>query len=95
MEASETRAPLLENGEGAEASAWAATRRGRNSVGSMKGEFVARLPKKVRECVDLEEPYAIDVSRSKGLIEGTRGILLTDFFFSFLFFFKKLYAYSS
>ncbi|XP_072971302.1 metal tolerance protein 4-like [Typha angustifolia] len=72
MEASETSAPLLENGEGAEASAWAATRRGRNSVGSMKGEFVARLPKKVRECVDLEEPFAIDVSRSKGLIEGEK-----------------------
>jgi hypothetical protein len=44
--------------------------RRRNSVGSMRGEFVARLPKKVLDAVDPEHPSHVDFSRSKGLLEG-------------------------
>lgn len=42
----------------------------KNSATSMRGEFVARLPDKVRHGVDLERPFALDVSRAKDLIEG-------------------------
>ncbi|XP_074555692.1 metal tolerance protein 4-like [Curcuma longa] len=37
-----------------------------------RGEFVARLPNKVRHGVDLERPFTLDVSRAKDLIEGER-----------------------
>jgi hypothetical protein len=45
--------------------------RRRNSVASMRGEFVSRLPKKVFDAVDPEHPSHVDFSRSKGLLEGT------------------------
>ncbi|KAL6596324.1 hypothetical protein ACP70R_047688 [Stipagrostis hirtigluma subsp. patula] len=44
----------------------------RNSVGSMRGEFVSRLPKKVLDAVDPERPSHVDFSRSTGLLEGER-----------------------
>uniref|UniRef100_A0A453IK10 Cation efflux protein transmembrane domain-containing protein n=1 Tax=Aegilops tauschii subsp. strangulata TaxID=200361 RepID=A0A453IK10_AEGTS len=44
----------------------------RNSVGSMRGEFVSRLPKKVLDAVDPERPSHVDFSRSKGLLEGEK-----------------------
>ncbi|CAL4913435.1 unnamed protein product [Urochloa decumbens] len=56
------RAPLLAPGPG----------RRRNSVASMRGEFVSRLPKKVLDAVDPERPSHVDFSRSKGLPEGER-----------------------
>ncbi|CAN6301647.1 unnamed protein product [Urochloa humidicola] len=56
------RAPLLVPGPG----------RRRNSVASMRGEFVSRLPKKVLDAVDPERPSHVDFSRSKGLPEGER-----------------------
>ena len=43
----------------------------RNSVASMRGEFVSRLPKKVLDAVDPERPSHVDFSRSKGLLEGS------------------------
>ncbi|KAG8096883.1 hypothetical protein GUJ93_ZPchr0013g35024 [Zizania palustris] len=46
--------------------------RRRNSVGSMRGEFVSRLPKKVLDAVDPERPSHVDFSRSKGLLEGEK-----------------------
>ncbi|RZR88049.1 hypothetical protein BHM03_00015554 [Ensete ventricosum] len=62
-EEKEVRAPLL-----------AAARRvpRKNSVNSMRGEFVARLPEKVKRGVDPESPFTIDVSRTRDLLEGSR-----------------------
>jgi hypothetical protein len=57
----DARAPLLAAGPG----------RRRNSVASMRGEFVSRLPKKVLDAVDPERPSHVDFSRSKGLREGS------------------------
>ncbi|ONL95746.1 Putative metal tolerance protein C3 [Zea mays] len=57
----DARAPLL-----------AGPGRRRNSVASMRGEFVSRLPKKVLDAVDPERPSHVDFSRSKGLLEGER-----------------------
>lgn len=57
----DARAPLLAAGPG----------RRRNSVASMRGEFVSRLPKKVLDAVDPEHPSHVDFSRSKGLLEGS------------------------
>jgi hypothetical protein len=57
----DARAPLLAGGPG----------RRNNSVGSMRGEFVSRLPKKVLDAVDPERPSHVDFSRSKGLLEGS------------------------
>ncbi|XP_074564917.1 metal tolerance protein 4-like [Curcuma longa] len=62
LEAEEVRTPLL---------APARVPR-KNSATSMRGEFVARLPDKVRHGVDLERPFTLDVSRAKDLIEGER-----------------------
>jgi len=55
----DARAPLL-----------AGPGRRRNSVASMRGEFVSRLPKKVLDAVDPERLSHVDFSRSKGLLEG-------------------------
>ncbi|KAJ8476303.1 hypothetical protein OPV22_020030 [Ensete ventricosum] len=62
-EEKEVRAPLL-----------AAARRvpRKNSVNSMRGEFVARLPEKVKRGVDPESPFTIDVSRTRDLLEGEK-----------------------
>jgi len=57
----DARAPLL-----------AGPGRRRNSVASMRGEFVSRLPKKVLDAVDPERLSHVDFSRSKGLLEGER-----------------------
>jgi hypothetical protein len=85
----DARAPLLAGGPG----------RRNNSVGSMRGEFVSRLPKKVLDAVDPERPSHVDFSRSKGLREGSAlqpsspSRLLPpvlDKIFSFPFFFSDL-----
>ncbi|CAL9184073.1 unnamed protein product [Musa hybrid cultivar] len=62
-EENEVRAPLL-----------AAVRRvpRKNSVNSMRGDFVARLPEKVKHGVDPERPFTIDVSRTRDLLEGEK-----------------------
>lgn len=46
----------------------------RNSVNSLRNEFVSRLPDKVRSGVDAESPFRIDVSKTGGL---TRGLSLS------------------
>lgn len=62
----EERAPLLEG--------WAAAggrnRGRRNSVNLMRGEFMEKLPEKVKHGVDPENPFQIDVSRMKGMMDG-------------------------
>ncbi|CAL9208725.1 metal tolerance protein 4-like [Musa acuminata AAA Group] len=69
--AEEVRVPLLvaDRGRSAEAAARVARK---NSVHLMRGEFVARLPEKVRLGVDPERPFTIDVSRTKDLNEGEK-----------------------
>uniref|UniRef100_A0A1D1Y8J7 Metal tolerance protein 4 n=1 Tax=Anthurium amnicola TaxID=1678845 RepID=A0A1D1Y8J7_9ARAE len=42
------------------------------SFNSLRREFVSRLPHKVRSGVDPEKPFHIDISRTKGLLEGER-----------------------
>ncbi|XP_072993017.1 metal tolerance protein 4-like [Typha latifolia] len=67
----ETREPLLEGRRGAGDDRQAVPRR-RYSVGSMRGEFLSRLPGKVMDGIDPEKPFLIDVSRTKGLMEGEK-----------------------
>ncbi|KAJ6816723.1 metal tolerance protein 4-like [Iris pallida] len=43
-----------------------------DSVGTMRREFVARLPKKVTEGIDPEAPFDVDLSNAKGLIQGEK-----------------------
>lgn len=42
----------------------------------LRGDFVSRLPEKVRHGVDPENPCQIDVSRINGLLKGTIFILV-------------------
>lgn len=86
--AEEMKAPLLESAVGRSGdSAHAARVPRKNSVTSMRGEFVSRLPDKVRHGVDMERPCTLDVSRTKDLVEGSvvlkqnSFILLIDYFF--------------
>lgn len=44
----------------------------RNSVNTLRKEFVSRLPEKVRSGLDVESPYEIDVSKPKELTKGER-----------------------
>lgn len=46
--------------------------RRRNSVNSMRNEFVSRLPDKVRSGVDVESPDNINLSKTIGLSEGEK-----------------------
>ena len=50
-----------------------------NSVRSMRGQFLARLPDKLRCLVDPEEPSSLDLSLAKNLHNG-----IFSFFFLFL-----------
>lgn len=47
-----------------------------NSVNSLRSEFVTRLPGKVRDHLDVESPYDIDVARIAGLTQGVYPNLL-------------------
>ncbi|XVE78791.1 hypothetical protein DITRI_Ditri14bG0006400 [Diplodiscus trichospermus] len=51
----------------------------RNSVNSMRNEFVSRLPDKVRSGLDAESPFHIDVSKIKGLTQGEKEYYETQF----------------
>ncbi|GAV87739.1 Cation_efflux domain-containing protein [Cephalotus follicularis] len=42
------------------------------SVNSLRSEFVSKLPDKVRSGVDLESPFHIEVSKTKGLSKGEK-----------------------
>ncbi|KAG0492369.1 hypothetical protein HPP92_005767 [Vanilla planifolia] len=58
----EAREPLLRNN----------ATRAKNSASSLRGEFLSRLPEKVRTGVDPEDPSRIDISRTQGLIPGEK-----------------------
>lgn len=45
---------------------------GRNSVNSLRSNFVAKLPDKVRSGLDTESPYQINLSKTTGLTEGEK-----------------------
>lgn len=44
----------------------------RNSVNSLRSNFVAKLPDKVRSGLDTESPYQINLSKTTGLTEGEK-----------------------
>lgn len=44
----------------------------RNSVNSLRSNFVAKLPDKVRSGLDTESPYQINLSKTAGLTEGEK-----------------------
>ncbi|GLT65188.1 hypothetical protein SLA2020_376320 [Shorea laevis] len=62
-----TRTPLL-SGSGRRSGQF----RRKNSVNTLRKEFVLRLPEKVRCGVDDESPFDIDVSKTKGLTKGEK-----------------------
>ncbi|KAF5199992.1 Metal tolerance protein [Thalictrum thalictroides] len=43
---------------------------GWNSVNNLRGDFVSKLPNKVKSGFDPENPFSIDLSKTQGLIEG-------------------------
>ncbi|GMJ15563.1 hypothetical protein like AT3G58060 [Hibiscus trionum] len=51
----------------------------RNSVNSLRNDFMLRLPDKVRAGLDSESPYDIDVSKTKGLTSGVKEYYKTQF----------------
>ncbi|GKV45938.1 hypothetical protein SLEP1_g52964 [Rubroshorea leprosula] len=62
-----TKTPLL-SGSGRRSGLF----RRKNSVNTLRKEFVLRLPEKVRCGVDDESPFDIDVSKTKGLTKGEK-----------------------
>ncbi|OIT04394.1 hypothetical protein A4A49_13436 [Nicotiana attenuata] len=52
------------------------------TVSDMRGDFIQRLPEKVKCGVDVEDPLNINFSAAKGLLQGM--------FFSFFHFFCKI-----
>ncbi|KAF6151761.1 hypothetical protein GIB67_010335 [Kingdonia uniflora] len=44
----------------------------RNSVSTFRGDFVSNLPSKVKSGLDPEDPSHIDLSKTKGLIDGEK-----------------------
>ena len=42
----------------------------KNSVNTLRADFVSKLPEKVSSGLDVEAPFHIDVSKTKGLNEG-------------------------
>ena len=52
----------------------------RNSVNSLRNEFVSRLPDKIRSGQDAESPFHIDVSKTKELTQGLSLSLSLSFF---------------
>ncbi|XP_012462533.1 metal tolerance protein 4 [Gossypium raimondii] len=51
----------------------------RNSVNSLRNDFMLRLPDKVRTGLDAESPFDIDVSRTNGLTQGEKEYYKTQF----------------
>ncbi|GMI84180.1 hypothetical protein like AT3G58060 [Hibiscus trionum] len=51
----------------------------RNSVNSLRNDFMLRLPDKVRAGLDSESPYDIDDSKTKGLSSGVKEYYKTQF----------------
>ncbi|XP_072953395.1 metal tolerance protein 4-like isoform X1 [Typha angustifolia] len=67
----EERNPILETRPSAP--------RRRYSVNSLRSEFLARLPEKIRAGLDPEKPFHIDLSRTKGLNQGEKKYYETQF----------------
>lgn len=85
------RVPLLLSEDGGNINEYGRERCCRNSVASLKCDFFSKLPEKVRSGLDPETPFHLDLSKTTGLIEGTKNSLflclwcLVSLFF---FFFK-------
>lgn len=44
----------------------------RNSVTTLRGDFLSKLPEKVRRGLDPEAPFSVDLSKTIGLIQGEK-----------------------
>nr|XP_043633963.1 metal tolerance protein 4 [Erigeron canadensis] len=64
----DTKTPLLSS----EGDSKHIRRNRRTSVTSLRGDFVSKLPEKVRCVLDPEEPFQVDLSKTTGLIEGEK-----------------------
>lgn len=84
------RVPLLLSEDGGKINEYGRERCCRNSVASLKCDFFSKLPEKVRSGLDPETPFHLDLSKTTGLIEGTKNSLflclwcLVSLFFFFL-----------
>ncbi|KAL5719561.1 Metal tolerance protein 4 [Ranunculus cassubicifolius] len=45
---------------------------GRNSLSNLRGNFISKLPNNVKSGLDPENPFAINISKTHGLIEGEK-----------------------
>jgi len=70
MEGDDRRAPLL--GSGAGTGGRLPSLRRRDSARSLRSSFLSRLPDKVRAGLDPECLADIDLSRAKGLSQGSK-----------------------
>ncbi|KAK9062413.1 hypothetical protein SSX86_019599 [Deinandra increscens subsp. villosa] len=64
----DTKTPLLSSGEDSKH----IRRNRRTSVTSLRGDFLSKLPEKVRCGLDPEAPFQVDLSKTIGLIEGEK-----------------------
>jgi len=70
MEGDDRRAPLL--GSGAGAGGRPPSLRRHDSARSLRSSFLSRLPAKVRAGLDPERLADLDLSRAKGLSQGSK-----------------------
>ncbi|PWA71638.1 metal tolerance protein 4 [Artemisia annua] len=64
----DTKTPLLSSEDGSKH----IRRHRRTSVTSLRGDFLSKLPDKVRRGLDPEAPFHVDLSKTTGLIEGEK-----------------------
>lgn len=53
--------------------------RRRNSVSHLKCDFISNLPDKVRAGLDPESPFNLDLSKTKGFVQGISSSALMNF----------------
>ncbi|GJR21634.1 metal tolerance protein 4 [Tanacetum coccineum] len=64
----DTKTPLLSSEDGSKH----IRRHRRTSVTSLRGDFLSKLPDKVRRGLDPEAPFHVDLSKTSGLMEGEK-----------------------
>lgn len=64
----DAKTPLLSTGEDSKH----VRRNRRNSVTTLRGDFLSKLPEKVRRGLDPEAPFSVDLSKTIGLIQGEK-----------------------
>lgn len=74
----DTKTPLLSSEDGSKN----VRRHRRTSVTSLRGDFLSKLPDKVRRGLDPEAPFQVDLSKTIGLIEGKQKVQIHLYFLS-------------